>query len=232
MKSSHDTTILYIHEQYLLCQSNICWTVQTNVSIDPQNSVCLEHISWLCPTKSVKSSPQPKKKHNSNHSTLKPCWGWKIIVSLWYETTLASYSFQGSKTNNEDPPSSRRMAHLYYLLRPSLKNQLQAFFYVHWTPINFSPKNHGTNATTTLEYMTIWTKNRLLEPWKCNSLTSKHTNYRNIMSHFPNGISRTLILEGLGWPKNPWLHLWDLLGTRSFWNLFRHNLDHFLTYTK
>lgn len=182
MKSSHDTTILYIHEQYLLCQSNICWTVKTNVSIDPQNSVCLEHISWLCPTKSVKSSPQPKKKHNSNHSTLKPCWGWKIIVSLWYETTLASYSFQGSKTNNEDPPSSRRMAHLYYLLRPSLKNQLQAFFYVHWTPINFSPKTTAQMqpqlwSTRNLDQKSIWLNLENATPLLQNILKKYHESF-------------------------------------------------------
>jgi len=141
-----------------LCQSNICWTVKTNVSIDSQNSVCLEHIQLAVPNQICQIITP--KKHNSNHSTLKPCWGWKIIVSLWDETTLASYSFQGSKTNTEDPPSSRRMAHLYYLLRPSLKNQLQEFFYVHWTPINFSPKTtvQCTNATDNFGVHGIWTQ--------------------------------------------------------------------------
>lgn len=134
------------------------------------------------------------------------------------------YSFQGSKTNTEDPPSSRRMAHLYYLLRPSLKNQLQAFFYVHWTPINFSPKTTAQMQLTTLEYMTIWTKNRLVEPWKCNSLTSKH-----LETYLSWVISQMVwvgrISEGLGWKKNMTSPLGSL--AHCFWNLLRHNLDHF-----
>ena len=123
--------------------------------------------TWLFPTTSVKSPP--KRKQNSNHNTLKPSCGLEdntLAVSLWDETTLASFpSCQGSKINTEAPPSRHPMAHLYYLLRPSLKNQVSNVSSMYTVRReNLSPKNPRQKCcpTTWVDQKSHW-----VGPWRC-----------------------------------------------------------------
>ena len=225
-----NNTTVYIHEQYLFVSVKHMLNCYNQCQYRFTKFSMPRTYPAGCSQPNLSNHHPPKKEHNSNHSTLKPCWSWKIIVSLWDETTLASYNrFKAQKQTpkiHQVPvewlicttccghrwrTSCKRLS--MYTVRQSISAQkttaqMQPQL---WSTWQFEPKIDCLN----LENATPLLQNIL----------------KHIISHFPNGISRTYF-GGLGLQKKPWPSPLGSIWHTKFGNLSRHDLDHFLTYVK